>query len=152
MDIRNVATRHLHISCIRFFWKMQSWRQRTMTWCLLNRRSRHSRTNRKKWHFSRNRSLPLSNFVDRGFSQNPALARWTKSRQKPGKMDHFCLSDSPKSGCADLKVEQNLEKLRKCSTAAYKFGPRCPKSRTKSPKFGKMFYRRLQIRPALPWE
>ena len=44
---------------------------------------------------------------------------------------------------AALKVEQNPPKSEKCSTAAYKFGPRCPESRTKSPKFGKMFYRCL---------
>ena len=100
MDIRNVATRHLHISCIRFFCKMQSWRQRTMTWCLLNRRSRHSRANRKKWHFAR----------------NPALARGTESRQKLREMSDFCLPSTPNSARAALRVEQNHPKLRKCST------------------------------------
>ncbi|RGK48195.1 hypothetical protein DXD09_00200 [Ligilactobacillus ruminis] len=63
-------------------------------------------------------------------------------------MSDFCLPDSPNSTRAASKVEQNLKKSEKCSTAAYKFGPRCPESRTKSPKFGKMFYRRLKIRPA----
>ena len=42
---------------------------------------------------------------------------------------------------AALKVEQNPEKLKKCSTAG-------SESRTKSRKIEKMFYRRLQIRPA----
>ncbi|MBD8999077.1 MAG: hypothetical protein EGQ92_02365 [Lactobacillus ruminis] len=63
-------------------------------------------------------------------------------------MSLFCLPDSPKLGSAVPKVEQNLKKLKKCSTAASKFGPRGSESRTKSPKFGKMFYRCLQIRPA----
>ncbi|RYS79447.1 hypothetical protein EAI77_06140 [Ligilactobacillus ruminis] len=63
-------------------------------------------------------------------------------------MSDFCLPGSPKLVCAEPKVEQNPPKSEKCSTAAYKFGPRCPESRTKSPKFGKMFYRRLKIRPA----
>ena len=51
-----------------------------------------------------------------------------------------CSTATPNSARAALRVEQNHPKLRKCSTAAYKFGPRCPESRTKSPKFGKMFY------------
>ena len=38
------------------------------------------------------------------------------------------------------KVEQNLEKLEKCSTADSKFGPRGLESRTKSSKIEKMFY------------
>ncbi|WP_270754378.1 hypothetical protein, partial [Ligilactobacillus ruminis] len=70
--------------------------------------------------------------------------------QKPVGMSDFCLPPTPKSARAASKVEQNLEKLRKCSTAAYKFGPRCPESRTKSSKIEKMFYRRLQIRLAWP--
>jgi len=46
----------------------------------------------------------------------------------------------PNSARAALKVEQNHPKLEKCSTDAYKFGPRCPESRTKSSKIEKMFY------------
>ena len=42
--------------------------------------------------------------------------RGPESRQKPGKMCDFCLPMTPKSVCATPKVEQNLEKLRKCST------------------------------------
>ena len=51
---------------------------------------------------------------------------------------------------AALKVEQNPEKLKKCSTAGSKSGARGSESRTKSRKIEKMFYRRLQIRPARP--
>ncbi|RGK46854.1 hypothetical protein DXD09_05330 [Ligilactobacillus ruminis] len=51
---------------------------------------------------------------------------------------------------ATSKVEQNLQKSEKCSTADSKFGTRNLESRTKSPKFGKMFYRCLQIRHARP--
>ena len=47
---------------------------------------------------------------------------------------------TPNSARAAPRVEQNHPKLRKCSTAAYKFDPRGSESRTKSPKFGKMFY------------
>ena len=82
-----------------------------------------------------------------GHSKNGV--RGPVSRQKPWEMRDFCLPDTSKMGCAASKVEQNLEKLRKCSTADSKFGPRDPESRTKSRKIGKMFYRRLQIRPAL---
>ena len=71
--------------------------------------------------------------------------RGPESRQKPWEMRDFCLPVTPKMGCAASKVEQNIEKLRKCSTADSKFGPRSLKSRTKSPKIEKMFYRRLQI-------
>ncbi|WP_235806941.1 hypothetical protein, partial [Ligilactobacillus ruminis] len=67
-------------------------------------------------------------------------SRGLESRQKPGKICNFCLPDSPNSARAVPKVEQNLQNLEKCSTAAYKFGPRCPDSRTKSQKIGKMFY------------
>ena len=49
---------------------------------------------------------------------------------------------------AALKVEQNPEKLKKCSTAGSKSGARGSESRTKSRKIEKMFYRRLQIRGA----
>ena len=112
-----------------------------------NRRSRHLRANLQKRHFARNRRLSLSNF-DRGFVRNPALAWGSWSRQKTGEMPHFCLPNSPKTGRATLKVEQNPQKLRKCSTAASKSGPRGLESRTKSPKIGKMFYRRPQIRSA----
>ena len=49
---------------------------------------------------------------------------------------------------AALKVEQNPEKLKKCSTAGSKSGARGSESRTKFRKIEKMFYRRLQIRPA----
>ncbi len=41
---------------------------------------------------------------------------------------------------AALKVEQNPEKLKKCSTAGSKSGPCDLESRTKSPKIRKMFY------------
>ncbi|RGK48194.1 hypothetical protein DXD09_00195 [Ligilactobacillus ruminis] len=58
------------------------------------------------------------------------------------------LPPTQNSARAVPKVEQNPPKLRKCSTADSKFGPRCPESRTKSPKFGKMFYRRLKIQTA----
>ena len=51
---------------------------------------------------------------------------------------------------AALKVEQNPEKLKKCSTAGSKSGARGSESRTKSRKIEKMFYRRLQNRPARP--
>ncbi|MFY4505045.1 hypothetical protein ACJ8LC_10185, partial [Ligilactobacillus ruminis] len=54
------------------------------------------------------------------------------------------LPPTPNSARAASKVEQNLEKLEKCSTADSKFGPRGLESRTKSRKIGKMFYRRLQ--------
>ena len=64
-------------------------------------------------------------------------------------MCDFCLPPGPNPGHAASKVEQNLEKLEKCSTAAYKFGPRDLESRIKFPKIEKMFYRRLQIRPVL---
>ena len=43
-------------------------------------------------------------------------ARGLESRQKTGGMSDFCLPDTSKMGCAPPKVEQNLEKLRKCST------------------------------------
>ena len=55
-------------------------------------------------------------------------------------MSDFCLPDSPKPVRAVLKVEQNHPKLKKYSTAASKFRVRGTKSRTKSPKIGKMFY------------
>ena len=55
-------------------------------------------------------------------------------------MSDFCLPVGPNSARAALKVEQNLEKLRKCSTADSKFGPRGLESRTKSQKIEKMFY------------
>ncbi|MBD9205095.1 MAG: hypothetical protein EGQ27_02655, partial [Lactobacillus ruminis] len=57
---------------------------------------------------------------------------------------------TPNSVRATSKVEQNLQKLEKCSTADSKYGLRGLESRTKSPKIGKMFYRRLQIRSARP--
>ena len=41
---------------------------------------------------------------------------------------------------AALKVEQNPEKLKKCSTAGSKSGARGSESRTKSRKIEKMFY------------
>ena len=80
-------------------------------------------------------------------------------------MAHFCLPDSPNPERAASKVEQNLQKLEKCSTADSKFGPRCAEveqnlqnlekcsiadskfgprgseSRTKSRKIEKIFYR-----------
>ena len=55
-------------------------------------------------------------------------------------MPHFCLPDTSEMGRTASKVEQNLEKLRKCSTADSKFGPRGLESRTKSQKIEKMFY------------
>ena len=66
--------------------------------------------------------------------------RGLESRQKPGKICNFCLPDSPKPGCAVLKVEQNLQNLEKCSTADSKFRARGSESRTKSQKIEKMFY------------
>ena len=42
--------------------------------------------------------------------------RGSESRQKPWEMRDFCLPDTSKMGCAASKVEQNLQKLRKCST------------------------------------
>ncbi|WP_457832982.1 hypothetical protein, partial [Staphylococcus aureus] len=47
-----------------------------------------------------------------------------ESRQKTEEMPLFCLPDSPKLGRATSKVEQNLQKLEKCSTANSKSGPR----------------------------
>jgi len=47
----------------------------------------------------------------------------------------------PNSARAVPKVEQNLKKLKKCSTADSKFGPRGSESRTKYQKIEKMFYR-----------
>ncbi|RGK48554.1 hypothetical protein DXD09_01310 [Ligilactobacillus ruminis] len=58
------------------------------------------------------------------------------------------LPPTPNPVRAAPKVEQNPQKSEKCSTADSKFGPRDLESRTKSPKIGKMFYRRLQIRSA----
>ena len=55
-------------------------------------------------------------------------------------MCDFCLPGSPKPGCAVLKVEQNLQNLEKCSTAASKFRVSDIESRTKSSKIEKMFY------------
>ena len=55
-------------------------------------------------------------------------------------MPLFCLPDSLNSARAASKVEQNLQKLKKCSIADSKIGPRGSESRTKSPKIGKMFY------------
>ena len=63
-------------------------------------------------------------------------------------MCDFCLPGSPNSARAVLKVEQNLKKLKKCSTADSKSGPRGSESRTKSQKIEKMFYRRLQNQTA----
>ena len=83
-----------------------------------------------------------------GFARKPALLRGTESRQKTVGMSLFCLPSGPNSGREDLKVEQNLQKLKKYSTAASKIGPCDIESRTKSQKIGKMFYRRLQIRSA----
>ena len=77
-------------------------------------------------------------FLSTGWSK--FRARGSESRQKKGEMCDFCLPAGSNSGCAASKVEQNLEKLEKCSTAAYKFDPRGSESRTKSPKIGKMFY------------
>jgi len=55
-------------------------------------------------------------------------------------MADFCLPAGPNSGGEDLKVEQNLKKLKKCSTAASKIGPCDIESRTKSRKIEKIFY------------
>ena len=62
-----------------------------------------------------------------------------KRSEQRGKSD-FWLPDSSKTGRAAPKVEQNIQKLEKCSTAASKFGPRGSESRTKSSKIEKMFY------------
>ena len=66
--------------------------------------------------------------------------RGPRSRQKPVGMSDFCLPSIPNSARTASKVEQNLEKLEKCSTADSKFGPRGLESRTKSQKIEKMFY------------
>ena len=50
-------------------------------------------------------------------------------------MSDFCLPASPNLARAALKVEQNLQKLEKYSTADSKSGARGLESRTKSPKF-----------------
>ena len=63
-----------------------------------------------------------------------------KRSEQRGKSD-FWLPDSSKTGRAVSKVEQNLQKSEKCSTAGSKSGPRDLESRTKSPKIEKMFYR-----------
>ena len=66
--------------------------------------------------------------------------RGLESRQKPGGMSLFCLPSGPNSGREDLKVEQNLQKLKKYSTAASKSVLRGSESRTKSRKIEKIFY------------
>ena len=66
--------------------------------------------------------------------------RGSESRQKTEELLLFCLPDTSKSTRAASKVEQNLQKLKKCSTAASKFSPRGLESRTKSSKIEKMFY------------
>jgi len=55
-------------------------------------------------------------------------------------MCDFCLPPTPNPARAALKVEQNLKKLKKCSTAGSKIRPRGLESRTKSQKTEKMFY------------
>ena len=55
-----------------------------------------------------------------------------ESRQKTEEMPLFCLPDSPKLGRATSKVEQNLQKLEKCSTANSKSGLRGLESRQKT--------------------
>ena len=67
-------------------------------------------------------------------------ARGLESRQKTGEMPLFCLPDSSNPERAEPKVEQNLQKSEKCSTAGSKSGPRDLESRTKSRKIEKMFY------------
>lgn len=69
----------------------------------------------------------------------PCVKTSKKGQRQRGKSD-FCLPDFSKTGRAALKVEQKSKKLRKCSTATTKSDPRGTKSRTKSPKIGKMFY------------
>ena len=75
-------------------------------------------------------------------------ARGPQSRQKTGFSAGFCLPPHQNPPRAPPKVEQNLQNLKKCSTTDSKSAPRGLLSRTKSPKFEKMFYRRLKIRPA----
>ena len=55
-------------------------------------------------------------------------------------MSHFCLPLPTNSTRAVSKVDKNRCNCLILSTAAYKFGPRGPESRTKSPKIRKMFY------------
>ena len=83
-----------------------------------------------------------------GFARKPALLRGTESRQKAVGMADFCLPAGPNSGREDLKVEQNLEKLKKYSTAESKIVLRGSESRTKTEKNEKMFYRGVQNRAA----
>ena len=97
-----------------------------------------------------------------------------QSRQKADFSTEFCLPPTPNPPTAAAKVEQNLPKLKKCSTADSKSASRGPESRTKIPKIEKcstadsksasrtsqsrtkylkiekIFYRRLQIRLARP--
>ena len=70
-----------------------------------------------------------------------------RGQRQRGKSD-FCLPDFSKTGRAALKVEQEVKKLGKCSTAATKNGARGLESRIKSQKIEKMFYRRHQKRGA----
>ena len=53
---------------------------------------------------------------------------------------HHYTGITPNSRCAEPKVEQNLQKSEKCSTADSKSGPRSLESRTKSSKIEKIFY------------
>ena len=73
-----------------------------------------------------------------------------QSRQKADFSTEFCLPPTPNPPTAAAKVEQNLPKLKKCSTADSKSCSRAPESRTKIPKIEKMFYRQLHIRLARP--
>ena len=55
-------------------------------------------------------------------------------------MAHFCLPDTPKLGSAVPKVDKKRGNASFLSTGLSKSGARGLESRTKSPKFGKMFY------------
>ena len=66
----------------------------------------------RPWKYTKNGRN--DSFLSTAASKNGV--RGPESRQKPGKMCDFCLPMTQKSVCATPKVEQNLEKLRKCST------------------------------------
>ena len=141
MDIRNVVTRHLHISCIRFFIKCRA--DGSERWLDASWIDVHG----IRGQIARNGILPVTAvclwviLLIAALPVNPALARGTESRQKPrgnvwflstwlskfgpcgsesrqkpGWMPHFCLPAGPNSGRAEPKVEQNLQNSEKCST------------------------------------
>ena len=76
------------------------------------------------------------------------LAR-IKSRQKPGCMPLFCLPDPQNQARTDPEVDKNGMNASFCLPDPQKSGPCGSESRTKSPKFGKMFYRKGKTQTAL---